>query len=41
MSHIDVEEIVDLPHEGLNPIDMIVVTFLIAFVIKFLCIFRS
>ena len=34
MSHIDVEEIVDLPHESINPIDMLIISFLIVFVIK-------
>lgn len=41
MSHIDVEEIVDLPHESMNPVDMLIITFLIAFIVKFCCSLKS
>lgn len=42
MSHIDVEEIIDLPNETMiNPIDMLLITFLLGFILKFLCSLKS
>ncbi len=41
MSHIDVEEIVDLPQETISPIDMLIITFLVVFIIKFCCSLKS